>query len=539
MTAKGTETETNEPASDEARAAGRGGLAVLAAKVFFIVTGLVQQALLPKAIGAADYGALARVMAPSNVANNVVVASSTQGVSRTVAAAGVYEREALRAALRIHLGIAVVGAAILLALAPVYAWHQQSSGVIAPLVMMCGVLFIYGLYAPVIGYLNGRRLFVRQATLDVVAATLRTGALLGFGWLFSRYGTALAITFDTSPGVLGVTVGAVLASLAVFLLALMWTGTGKAFTGPRPAEVPALRTYFAVIVPIMVAQFFTNGLMQADTMWLGRNLSLSAGLAAPGTLGALSPTTAANEWLAVYRACQLFAFLPYQLLFSVTQVLFPMVARAHAEGGARVPELVSRGCRIGAIVCGLLVVVVLAMPGSLISFAYGREMAVRGASTLRVLALGQAAFAILGLSTTVLVSLGRQRMALGITALALLMLVVACQVTIPLEAFGAPQLMASATAVTLALAVSLVVGGTVVRRLAGAFVPWKTAVRVGVCIAAAFVVGGFTPMVSKVLAPLLAMVAGAAYLGALVLMGELGKADLTLILSIARRKRPA
>ena len=71
---------------EEQKRAGRGGLAVLVAKVFFILTGLVQQALLPRAIGRADYGALARVSAVTNVFNNVIVASSTQGVSRTVAA---------------------------------------------------------------------------------------------------------------------------------------------------------------------------------------------------------------------------------------------------------------------------------------------------------------------------------------------------------------------------------------------------------------------------------------------------------------------
>ena len=42
---------------------------MLVAKVFFILTGLVQQALLPRAIGRADYGALARVFA--NVARGI------------------------------------------------------------------------------------------------------------------------------------------------------------------------------------------------------------------------------------------------------------------------------------------------------------------------------------------------------------------------------------------------------------------------------------------------------------------------------------
>src|SRR3954470_11777728 len=112
-------TETSpDGAPDQARTAGRGGLAVLVAKVFFILTGLVQQALLPRAIGLADYGALSRVLAVSNVFNNVVVSSSTQGVSRTVAAAGVAEREAFRATLRVHLLIAILAAALLAVAAP-------------------------------------------------------------------------------------------------------------------------------------------------------------------------------------------------------------------------------------------------------------------------------------------------------------------------------------------------------------------------------------------------------------------------------------
>ena len=42
------------------RTAGRGGVAVLGAKVFFIFSGLAQQTILPRVIGLAGYGALAR-----------------------------------------------------------------------------------------------------------------------------------------------------------------------------------------------------------------------------------------------------------------------------------------------------------------------------------------------------------------------------------------------------------------------------------------------------------------------------------------------
>ncbi|MEA2750115.1 MAG: stage sporulation protein, partial [Myxococcales bacterium] len=437
----------------------------------------------------------------------------------------------------VHLVIALVAAGALAIASPLVAFFEHAPDVLAPLLVMTGVLFIYSVYAPLVGYLNGRGMFTRQASLDVVAATLRTTALLGIGWLFATRGGAIAASFGTSPGVLGAAIGAVVASLGVFLLALRWTGTGTKTLGTRPPGVPNARAYIALILPVMIAQVFTNGLMQADIILLGRYLSLSATEIASSLTPAVTPTQAANEWVAVYRACQLFAFLPYQMLFSVTQVLFPMVARAKAEdGGARVAELVRRGCRIGAIVCGMLVVVVLAMPGSLIKFAYGPEVALRGIATLRVLALGQAAFAILGLSTTVLVSLGRERAAMAITAVALALLAGTCAVVIPLAPFGEKQLLATAGATTMALVCALVVGVVTVRKIAGAFVPLKTALRVGLCVGVAFAVGGVMPMFPKLLTPVVATGVVIAYLVALVVTGEIGKDDLALIVSIAARR---
>ncbi|MBX3211953.1 MAG: lipopolysaccharide biosynthesis protein [Labilithrix sp.] len=528
-------------AEDEQKRAGRGGLAVLVAKVFFILTGLVQQALLPRAIGRADYGALARVFAVSNVFNNVIVASSTQGVSRTVAAAGAHEREALRATLRVHVALAAISTGVLLLAAPLVAHFQSAPEVLAPLAAMGGVLAVYGVYAPLVGYINGRRMFARQATLDMVAATLRTAGMLGLGWFFTRNAGALATALGTLPGMLGAAAGAVMAALGILLLALRWTGTGKAFGGARPAGVPAARAYVQLVVPVMIAQLFVNGLMQADIFMLGRYLSLSAAaLPSPLTPGGIAaePATAANEWVAVYRACQLFAFLPYQLLFSVTQVLFPMLARAkQEEGSARVAELVSRGSRIGAIVCGLMVAVIVAIPESLIRLAYDAEIAASGAPALRVLVLGQSAFAMLGLATTILVSLGRERVAMTLTALALALLVGACVVFVPNAPFGRLQLDAAASAAAAALGLALVFGVGAARQTAGAFVPLKTALRVGACIAGAAIAGLYLPRFGKVVTIAVAPAIALAYVAALVVTGELGKSDLAMVLAIVRPKK--
>jgi stage V sporulation protein B len=254
----------------------------------------------------------------------------------------------------------------------------------------------------------------------------------------------------------------------------------------------------------------------------------------------MEPSKAANEWVAVYRACALFAFLPYQILFSVTQVLFPMLAKAkQEEGDARVAELVERGSRIGAILCGLVVSVIVAMPQPMIRLAYSAEVAASGASTLRILVLGQGTFAMFGLVTTILVSLGKERTAMTLNGLALALLVLGSLGVVPYADFGRGQLMSQATAVLAALAVSLVVGVFTAKRTAGAFIPLMTALRVGLCVALAAFAGLYTPPFGKLATLAVAPLLAAAYLGLLVTTRELGKADLAMVLSIVRPKKKA
>jgi stage V sporulation protein B len=514
-------------ASEErARTAGRGGIAVLAAKAFFIVIGLVQQTVLPSLIGLAGYGALSRVLAVASVVNNVVVSSSIQGVSRTVARArargAVLEEQALRATLKVHVPLAF-GLALAFALAaPLIGRFEGAPHIVLPLVVASGVVALYGLYAPLVGMLNGRSQFTRQAQLDMTFAVLRTIGLLGLGWLFVRRGL---------PGALGSLTGFVLAAACIVPLAARRAGTGRA-GGANEPEVPSPGRYLAELAPLALAQLGTNVLMQVDITVLGRFLSQGAALSA-----AVDPAKAADEWVGVYRACQLFAFLPYQLLFSVTQVLFPMIARAKSEGDtAAVARYVARGTRIATIAGGLMITVIAAAPEGLLTFAYGPAVATRGHETLRILAVGQGAFAMLGIATTVLASLGRERLAATITTCACAAVCVACFLAIPQDAFGNRQLLSTATATSIALGLTLVAGVVAVVRVAGAFVPWRTAARVGIAVAVAVFAGPMLPHVGRFAVVLLAAAIGVAYVLFLIVTGELTRGDLDDVLGLVGRR---
>jgi len=510
---------------DAARTAGRGGVAVLAAKVFFLVVGFVQQPLIRLVVGIADFGALAQALVVANTVNNVVVSSGTQGVSRAVAAAPGHEDEALRAALKVHVPLAFVVAAVMAAAAPAYARFERASDVVPPLLVLAGVALLYGLYAPLIGYLNGRNRFGRQAALDVTFGTLRTLGLIGIGYAFVHRGLS---------GVLGTTFGWVAAAACIVPLAVRSTGIGRPIdpAAPRPHGVPGSRAYLAMLFPIAGAQLCTNILTQMDMALLGRFLGVSAG--AHGAAGDVARDSV-KSWVGIYRECQTFAFLPYQLLFSITLVLFPMLARARAERDEdAVRSYVARGSRLAAIFCGLLVGVIVAMPESMLAFAYPADAA-RGAEVLRIMALGQAAFAMLGIATTVLTSLGNERVSAIVTLGAVVAVASACAAFVPDAEFGHMQLVRSAEATAVALFATLAVGGIVVRKTTGAFVPAATIARVTVALAGCVGVGLVMPRVGR-LTPVVAMFVAGGYIAALVAMREIGKGDVATIRGMARRK---
>lgn len=522
------ETDAADKTADRARTAGRGGVAVLGAKLFFLVVGFAQQPLLRLVVGLNDFGGLAQALIVSNTVNNVVVQSSTQGVSRAIAGAPGHEEEALRATLRVHTPLALFVAGLMALATPVYVGFEHAEDVTAPLLVLAAVALLYGLYAPLIGALNGKNLFGRQALLDVTFATLRTLGLLGCGYAFVHRGLS---------GVLGTTVGWVGAAALIVPIAIRWAGTGKAWSGAtRPAGVPTARAYLRVLAPIAGAQLSTNLLMQIDIALLGR--FLSTGAAAAGLAGD-AQRDAVKQWLAIYKECQTFAFLPYQLLFSVTLILFPMLARARAEGDANaVREYVARGARLAAIFCTLLVGVIVALPQSMLAFAYGAADAAHGADVLRAMVLAQGAFAMLGIATTVLTSLGHERKAALLTAAAVVAVGGACALAVPGAAFGHAQLVRSATASGVALAAAMLAGAALVRSATGAFVPLATALRTGFTLATCVVVGLFAPRFGRLVTPVVAAGMGVAVLALLAASRELGSKDLAMIRSL-RGKRAA
>jgi stage V sporulation protein B len=216
----GERDQSAKPAEDAARVAGRGGMAIAFAKVSFVLVGFIQQLILPRVLDAAGYGGVSRVLAVVSILNNVIVAVSIQGVSRTVAGAPSGEEAfAFRRVLTIHAVVALVVSTAYALLASTLADLLEAPHAATPLRISAVVVFCYGVYAPLVGSLNGRRKFFDQAGLDIFYGVSRTAAMGTAAYLFTRV--------LGGDGTLGAIVGFACAAVAIVPIATLRAGLGR------------------------------------------------------------------------------------------------------------------------------------------------------------------------------------------------------------------------------------------------------------------------------------------------------------------------
>jgi stage V sporulation protein B len=444
---------------------------------------------------------------------------SIQGVSRSVSRAPAgREGEALRATLRVHVVVALAVSLGFALLAGRIAGLERAPHLTTPLRVVAPVVLLYGLYAPLVGSLNGRRRFLDQAGLDTGYSFLRTVGLASGAVLFARAGAS---------GVTGALAGFVTAAAIILPLAI-----GRAGIGKRGDTGPSVGDYAAFLLPVAGGQILLNLLMFTDGLLLRR----FAGDAASAEL--------ADRLAGIYSGAQQFSFLPYQLLISITFILFPLLAKAQAEGDrAAVRSFTMSGVRLAMVLTVLLTGTVSGLAPKVLHVAFPSDMW-DGAAALRILCLGMGSFSVLGVTCAALTSLGRAFDSAALTLLGVVLIAAGCTAFVqPLPA-GLPMLSTSAAATAAALTLTAIAGGLRLRALAGGFVSPLTLARVLAALAACVFAGARMPAIGAVPKPveaILVALQGAVVVGiglaVLIALGEVGRDDLARVKAVVGKRR--
>jgi len=377
------------------------------------------------------------------------------------------------------------------------------------------VVFAYALYAAVVGSLNGKHLFGQQARLDVTFSTLRTVGILG--------GAALGL------GAIGAVAGFATAAATIVTISLIWIGFGERGTHGEKIQ---RRRWLGFMAPIWTYQICLNGILLIDLQVLKRTATEIA-LASSATSQAA--VDLANQYVGYYRAAQTFAFVPYQLIISLTFVVFPMISKATSIGNREA----ARSTIQHAMRLSLLLLLLVAAPTSgaahgVMQLAYPAEY-LAGAPALSILVFGVAAFALFAVAATAISGAGKPSVAAMIAGASLLAVVIANRVLVMRAGLGEQTLEAAATGTAIGMVIALVLSAWVIYQQFGVFIPVATWIRAALAAAAGYATAAAVPHGSPVMALVALALGFASAVVTLVITRELTKDDWHALWRVVRR----
>jgi stage V sporulation protein B len=403
--------ELDEASAEEtAKTTGRGFIVITAAKLYFMVTGAAVQLGLPILFGSAQqFGVFKLVTEAVSLINMVVITGSLQAVAKLVSEDPRRSSEVLNAGLKIQLALGVPLFVLYAVASPWIAsgyFNDPSLG--APMQLSSLIILFYAFYATFVGYLNGRKLFVHQAALDITFQTMKTAGILGLV-------VAGAGVMGAVGGFAGAA-GAIALISGVVTIRLMRKNPDPPLAEDAEPTAARFRRLAGFLVGVMVYTFALNGLMRADLFVL-KSVASSAPEALssiPAVFGAVSDKIAG-----FYGAALNLSRLPYQGVIAATFVIFPLISEATSLGdSARTRAYIQDAFRY----C-LLLIACVALPlafnsDSLIAGLYSADYRAAG-DALAILTGGMISFSLLYVAMTVIIGAGRPLVAIAIMATSL------------------------------------------------------------------------------------------------------------------------
>jgi O-antigen/teichoic acid export membrane protein len=495
--------------SDRAVEAGRGALFIGFAKGFFMVSGFLQQWLLTRFVGPADFGRFGVVNNVISTVNNTIVQATVQSVAKFTAEDDSRIDAVKRAGLIMQsvLGTAV-GLAFLLA-APIIAAFANAPSYAGWFRLVAAIPFLYAFYTVFVGSANGQRRFRLQASFDVGFSASKTVLLLGGALVGRRIGHPVT--------------GAFLGFIAAAVLILVVSATKVGL--PRgDARFPA-RRLAAYMAGATAYTFLINVALNVCDSYLLRRFA-----------GAAVETARADALAGHYQGLRLLGLLPYQALLVITFVIFPLISRSTFVADRDSTRLyVTQTLRYAILIGGAMAVVLAARPATVIGILYDASY-LEGARALPVLVTGVLALALLSVSGSIINASGRPRRAVALLTVTVATSATAAFILVPHAAPGPSMLLAQATATSIGNIVGLSLALVYMRRQFEAGPPLATVIRVVVAAAVAVAVGRVFPSGGKLLGIVSLAVVALVFVGALILLRELGPGDTAKLRRILRRR---
>lgn len=337
---------------------------------------------LPRLMSAAEFGNYGVTIGFLSSFNMMLVVGTIQSVSRYIAETPALKTPIHRAALRAQTILGGFTAIVLFAGADGFAslFHDPGLSLLIRIGAICPLL--YALYAIAIGSLNGRRLYHRQATLDVIFAVIKTVLIIAGAWIAGSVAGAMA----------GFTVTA-FATMIIGMIQLKREGSAPAnrsvADGPEAAFPISKLLHFELSVIILT--LLSNVLINIDLFMVK----------------AIAPAASSAALSGYYTAVQTFARIPYILVVALALVVFPLISKsAFAKDLVRCRRYIRGAFRFPLVMIAPAALFISTYAAECLHLVYPEPYRI-AAPALGLLALAEIVLSLFYLATVVMNGSGR------------------------------------------------------------------------------------------------------------------------------------
>lgn len=479
--------------SDVATTAGRGAIYITLAKLWFMVSGYGIAFTLAHLFTPEDYGIYKVVTNAVSIVNAVIVTGTYQTVSKYISQE--HEKAASVKAKALRLQIFVGGAAALgfFVLAPLVARLLNDARLTNYLRLASLITLAYSFYSVYTGYFNGQKRFLVQASVDAAYSTLKIVFIVSLAWF--------------GFGVMGGVGGFALAAMSVLVVSA-FIGRG----GERSGEVRA-GDLFRFQSYLLLFTFLLTVLQKVDLM-------LIKALSSPDA-------TVASENAGYYGGAIDLANVTYQIIISVTFVIFPLVSRSTFEDDrARTRSYISTTLRYSLMIMALSATLFSANAGEVLRVVYPPAYQA-GSRALAIVSFGMLFFGFLYVLTTIISAGGRPIVSVSIAAATLALSAALNALLIP--NYG---LVGAAIATTAAMLIGAAAAFTYVAAKFGGSISLASTARIITCAGLIYVASRFFVPSSKIMVVVQLGGLGISYCVLLIVSREVNRSDLRMIARI-------
>lgn len=400
----------DDQGQETVKKAGRGFIIITAAKVWFLLTSAVIQLGLPIFLGSPEKFGIFKIVTESiGLINMVMITGTLHAVSKLISEQPDRARVLVNMAVKMQLMLGLPVAVLYFVASPWIArWGFNDPSLSSLMQLSALIIVFYAFYAIFVGYFNGLKQFVRQATLDFTFSTVKMVLIVGLVLL--------------GFGVTGAVAGFVASAGFIFLVAMIWVVSRmrrrEDQTEPEDREEArrSFRRLLGYLLLIMLYTFGLNGLMRVDLFVLK---AVAADV--PAHLVGMEEFFGlmSNKFAGFYGAVLNIGRIPYQGVIAVTFVIFPLISEAtFEEDEEKARGYIRETLRYCMIMIGVGAMLLAMNADGIVGGLYSEEYQ-NAALALAILSVGIIFFALLYVTSTMIIGSGHPTVAVVIMGVSL------------------------------------------------------------------------------------------------------------------------